>query len=408
MDKSINIENIVKQLLADTRFQECVINILSELLAKAAEPQEASNTVQIAQPKVEKQEKVMPEKDWSKASPNALRAAHYYYTTRNRPVPAGLNDALVKTFDTYNPETQKFMGRVKGTKSKPATPAPVKKEKVATTKAKTIDKIDLSKLSNHGLSMVISHRRRAGRPIEPELLAEQERRKQERAAESKAKVAEPIVEKPVVHDKPITQIAEKGLSAKPVANKSEKDDLLNEYRLYKKSKREITPELNARLATAFPDLYDSVNQVFTGRIPNKAESQSCATELHVQLKMVKMTLTDVYNDVIVNGRTILKNHANTELRPLLDGTMLGVYGVITGSKEYPERPLWMIFNTNLEPNRFVSRDKFSGYCTYIKSVVEMPTVVRATCSNKCDILLDKEKYTRLANGRRFIIDEKTK
>lgn len=128
------------------------------------------------------------------------------------------------------------------------------------------------------------------------------------------------------------------------------------------------------------------------------------TKLSVTLKLVKQSLTDAFYDVYINGQKILRNHANTELKLFGDGTLLAIYGIVTTDKNLPQRPLWLVYNTDLVANKWAGRDKISGYRIYTKYISPTPTGVSIVLSNRMTILLETEKLKRLAGLTRFEIE----
>jgi len=210
-----------------------------------------------------------------------------------------------------------------------------------------------------------------------------------------------------------------------IINWTEKSDIVlrRAYQQRAKTANGIDDALNAELARRFPDKYDPATRTFikkpkTHNIGTKNVTKSAIAtlppaktttqtekpaQLSVTLKPVKQSLDATYNNVYVNGRLILRNHANTELKLFGDGTLLGVYGIVTTDKDLPQRPLWMVYDTNLVPNKWSGRDKCSGYSIYAKTVLSTPTGVNLTLSNRCMVLLDNEKLKRLAGMTRFEI-----
>ncbi len=88
---------------------------------------------------------------------------------------------------------------------------------------------------------------------------------------------------------------------------------------------------------------------------------------------------------------------------------MGVHGIVTDDPGLPARPVWMVYNTDLVPNKWVGKDKFSGYNVYVSKIGEGADVLRLIASNRAQILLELEKYQKLAAGRIFAIkEEKTK
>lgn len=323
----------------------------------------------------------------------SLRRSYAYLKSQGKEIPAELNAELAKRFSRYDPTTQQF------------------------------GEIDYTKSNNNSLRTMYSYRKRNNKIIPAKLNAELAKRFPNYDPEKQQFVETPLEKTdiaPTVAHKATEQTAPKApetpVVATKAANTSKKtievsdQTLMNAYNMRRRACRAIGPELNAKLAERFPN-YDPINQVFINeekRTVKKPAKPAEPVELHVKLKERKLTLHEAYYDVIVNGQTILANHVTSKLCTYMDGALLAVHGIVTGDPTYPQKPIWLIFDTKLQPNRFVSRDKISGYRTYISSLQETSFDLRAMCSNKATVILSPEKYKRIANGARFIIEEKTK
>ncbi len=224
--------------------------------------------------------------------------------------------------------------------------------------------------------------------------------------------------------------------AKEIDWNAKSDNTLRVMYAYRKKRgMPIEPELHETLVARFPG-YDAEQKIFTGRggrkksntaktanipqeskptrhikksavatlPPAKADVVEKPTHLTVTLKPIKQSLEATYNNVYVNGQLILRNHANTELKLFGDGTLLGVYGIVTNDKDLPQRPLWIIYNTNLVANKWAGHDKYSGYSIYVKQILPTSTGINLTLSDKRIILLDNEKLKRMAAATRFEIE----
>jgi len=289
------------------------------------------------------------------------------------------------------------------TVAKPVTPKPKKV-------------IDWSKSSKAALRGAYAYRKKHTLEIEPELNAILAARFPGYDAEQK------IFTGRGGRRKSGTNIAPKKVR---IINWSEKSDaiLRKAHKHRVKTANGIDDALNAELARRFPGEYDATTRTFIKKpkthnfVTKNVKKSAIATlppaktttqtekpaQFSVTLEPVKLTLDATYNNVYVNGQLILRNHANTELKIFGDGTLLGVYGIVTTDKDLPQRPLWILYDTNLIPNKWTGRDKWSGYSVYIKYIAPTSNGISLTLSNRCMILLDNEKLKRMAGMTRFEI-----
>ena len=220
-----------------------------------------------------------------------------------------------------------------------------------------------------------------------------------------------------------------------IINWAEKsDDILRKAYKHRQNTG-IDDALNAELAARFPTEYDASTRKFVKKnnvhnVTTKGAQKSTTTTvvhrpvqatttvaktkpveqpttLTVTTKLVKQSLDSAFYNVYVNGKKILRNHANTKLKLFGDGTLLGVYGIVTNDKNLPQRPLWLIYETNLVQKKFSGHDKITKYDIYAKSVYDTPTGVNITLSTTGNqtLLLETEKLKRIAGLTRFEIEQ---
>ncbi len=331
-------------------------------------------------------------KDWGKRSNSALRQAFYFYKKRGRALPDGLHAELTRRFPGYNPETQRFNKTV------------IRKDD---------GQRDWTRATDKTLRIMHYYYNKRGNGIPDELNAELGRRfagydmtthtfgnKRARATTAKApqtNPAQPTVVTRAAPSKPVAPVKQPTVE-RDAGKKSETPVVA--------PVRPVVPErVAAKPVDAAPVLKPAVIQ----KTAKPKPAARPTIELSVTLKPVKMTLQGTYNDVYINGKRVLHNHVDTELKTFLGGTILGVHGIVTDDPGLPARPVWMVYNTDLVPNKWVGKDKFSGYNVYVSKIGEGADVLRLIASNRAQILLELEKYQKLAAGRVFkITEEKTK
>ncbi len=358
--------------------------------------------------KPEQPAKAKPIIDWTAKSDATLRAAYAYRKKHNLAIEPELNDILANRFHGYDSEQQIFTGR----RQKQPTTSIEKPEQPA--KAKPI--IDWTAKSDATLRAAYTYRKKHNLAIEPEL-------------------NDILADRFAGYDAEKMQFMGRKVKQKPkkvrVINWAEKtDDILRQaYKHRCNTPDGIDDELNVELALRFPDEYDQTTRTFlkkpkiqqnsgTKQVQKSANSiqrpttattaakpkATTPTTLTVTLKLVKQSLDATYNNVYVNGNLILRNHANTKLEILGDGTLLAVHGIVTDNKNLPQRPLIMIYDTNLVANKWAGRDKIAGYDIYAKYINPTADGLNVTLSNKCTIILNNERLKRLAGITRFEIE----
>ena len=145
----------------------------------------------------------------------------------------------------------------------------------------------------------------------------------------------------------------------------------------------------------------------TPSVPKKATTDT--NQLSVTLEPVKTTLEGTYNNVYVNGKKILSNHFGTEIKLLMDNTILAIHGIVTDNHELPQTPIWQIYGPDLRSRISLHKQKFSGYNIHAKSVKETAEGLRIELSNRCSCLLKTERLLKEAGSKRFFIkDEHTR
>ncbi len=125
--------------------------------------------------------------------------------------------------------------------------------------------------------------------------------------------------------------------------------------------------------------------------------------LSVTVEPVKRTLDGTYNNVYVNGQLILKGNINTEVVTFLDGTILGVHGIVTNDQKMPSRPVWQVFNPDLQARTFAQMNMYSQTRVYIANVSESPNGLRLGLSNNSSVVIDAVSAHARAKKRRFQI-----
>lgn len=335
--------------------------------------------------------------DWTQSSDNTLRSMYYYYRKKDGVISDALNAELARRFPSYNAGAQAFERQTTA-----------EKQPRATQVAK-----DWGKRSNSALRQAFYFYQKRGRAIPDGLNAELVQRfptysadtqtfgnKRARATTAKApqtNPAQPTVVTRAAPSKPVAPVKQPTVE-RDAGKKSETPVVA--------PVRPVVPErVAAKPVDAAPVLKPAVVQ----KTAQPKPAARPTIELSVTLKPVKMTLQGTYNDVYINGKRVLHNHVDTELKTFLGGTFLGVHGIVTDDPGLPARPVWMVYNTDLIPNKWVGKDKFSGYNVYVTKIVESADVLRLFASNRAQILLELEKYQKLAAGRIFAIkEEKTK
>lgn len=145
----------------------------------------------------------------------------------------------------------------------------------------------------------------------------------------------------------------------------------------------------------------------TPSVPKKATTDT--NQLSVTLEPVKTTLEGTYNNVYVNDKKILSNHFGTEIKLLMDNTILAIHGIVTDNHELPRTPIWQIYDPDLRSHIPLRKQKFSGYNIHAKSVKETAEGLQIELSNRCSCLLKTERLLKEAGSKRFFIkDEHTR
>lgn len=147
--------------------------------------------------------------------------------------------------------------------------------------------------------------------------------------------------------------------------------------------------------------------------PEKAPEQAAATApaktekpapLSVKLKLSKQSLDTAFYDVYINGKKILHNHADTELKLFADGTLLGIHGIVTKNKHLPQRPLWLIYKTDMTNLKWPGHTRFTNYSIYVQQINESESKINLSLSDKSIRMLKIELLKRQAGPTRFEIE----
>lgn len=145
------------------------------------------------------------------------------------------------------------------------------------------------------------------------------------------------------------------------------------------------------------------------KTPTVIEQQLTYKDMVVSVEPKKTTLEGCYNDVYVNGKKLLTNHVDTELRLLADNTLLAIHGIVTDNKRFSTIPAWLVYDTELNLRLPDKKLSFSKYNVVALGVYETPSDVRLDLNDKTKVFLSKKRMQKIAEGKRFVIEkQKTK
>ena len=129
--------------------------------------------------------------------------------------------------------------------------------------------------------------------------------------------------------------------------------------------------------------------------------------LRITVKPVRTTLQGTYNNIMVNGRKILSNHFDSEIKLFSDDTILAIRGIVTDDKSLPETVQWRVYYADLSSAVPSIKQSFSSYNAHAHAVHQMPDGgIRIDMSNRSSIFPKVDRIRKIANGRRFVLDEK--
>lgn len=362
--------------------------------------------------------------DWSKSSDMCLRITFIRRQKDNKAIENELNEELAKRFQTYDPIKREFVKKSdstlalnKETHKTTLTTEATKEESKAKTETDKQKKrkitTDWSKSSDNSLRVAFARRQKSNRPIEDDLNEELAKR---------FKTYDPV---------------NKTFPGKEPRDwtKASADELRNAVKSRKRSKKTIEDDLNAELAKRFPT-YSAEKRAFIGRMPRrvkrptissvvykkapvlqivpeqkpvpeqKTEENNTKTKIKITTKFVKYDLdgNTTYNDVYINGKRVLKNHINTEIKLFFDDTLLAIHGIVTDNKNYPLSPVWLLYDTNLKKLIPENKQTFNNYFSVARNIFIMPDgkTLRADLDfRNTSYLYTKEKLKRIANGKYF-------
>ena len=129
--------------------------------------------------------------------------------------------------------------------------------------------------------------------------------------------------------------------------------------------------------------------------------------LRITVKPVRTTLQGTYNNIMVNGRKILSNHFDSEIKLLSDDTVLAIRGIVTDDKSLPETMQWRVYYADLTSAVPSVKQSYSSYNAHARAVHQMPDGgIRIDMSNRSSVFPKVDRIRKIANGRRFVLDEK--
>lgn len=350
--------------------------------------------------------------DWSKSSDACLRNLCYSRKYNNKPIDDDLNAELAKRFPKYDPIKREFVK--KSNKASGSASNKESKTRFRTSKPKTYRRTtDWSKSSDNSLRVVFTRRKKGNKPIEDDLNEELAKR---------FETYDPV-------NRTFPTKAPKNWSTASDA------ELRNALQRRNRSHKQIEDDLNAELAKRFPT-YSAERRTFIGRMPRrkkrptissvvykkapvlqivpeqktvseqKTEENDVKTKIKITTKFVKYDLDGkaTYNDVYINGKRVLKNHINTEIKLFFDDTLLAIHGIVTDHKNYPLSPVWLLYDTNLKKLIPENKQTFNNYFSVARNIFIMPDgkTLRADLDfRNTSYLYMKEKLKRIANGKYF-------
>ena len=138
--------------------------------------------------------------------------------------------------------------------------------------------------------------------------------------------------------------------------------------------------------------------------PEKNAEQN-TNYMMVDVKPGKTTLNGLYNDVYINGKRMFHNHVNTTVKLFCDDTIVAIHGIITDNNNYPQAPIWMVYDTNMKLRIPTQRHAFSKYYIQGKRVAETDNALCIVLSNGANAYLETERMKKLAGPRRFKLEK---
>ena len=364
-------------------------NLINHLLGKL------SSTPQIKESKSENQN-VKEEKqetktfiDWSKSSANSIKTAYYRRKRESLPIEDSLNEELAKRFPNYNAEKRTFGKNAKRKNT------------------------NWSNSSKDSLRNIYYSKKKAGKPIEDSLNEELAKRFDNYDKEQKAFTPRQKSKKDwcKYSDMGLRNIYNKQKKEGLEIEDSLNEELAKRFKKYDSETRTFVKQKDlAQKAKENIDNHDSKNA--TVIIPSahtvealpKTEKEQYQ-KIIVEIKPIKMTLEGTYNDVFVNGRKILKNHINTEVQLFCEDTILGIHGIISGNKYYPESPIWLIYDANIQQRPPEQKNIITKHNILVKKIYNYPEEIRLELDNRAIVILKNEKMKKIAELRRFVLDK---
>ncbi len=375
---------------------------------------------------------------WKKSTDIALRAAVGYRKGHNLPIEPELEHELIKRFPGYDAKTQMFTG--KGGRRfcktgfyrlsdivlrnmfyyrkrhalsiEPELEQELVKRfpgydaKTHSFVAKKVRVVDWSTRSNEALRTMFYYRKKHGLPIEPDL--EQELIKRFPGYDAKTKT---FGRRP---PKKINWAKLKDTSLRVLFGRRKSQGL------------PIEPDLEQELIKRFPG-YDVKTKTFIGQLGKKKKEvksdnvvtrnveHPSATEKTIEYQPEENSLVvsvraaakrPGYNNIYVNGNRILAHHKNTEIKIMFDGALLGVRGIFSSDYNFPDAPVWQVYDTQLQPKIvFGNGQKYGGYSPFSRNIYENQAGLRIDLSNRAQWFFKADAIRRNAMGRKFVMEK---
>lgn len=355
----LNLTNIIKQVLSDPRVVDIATKVLSEILQTAEHVDENADTQTVeqsaSQPTVRPitpQKKTQKVVDWDSKTKPQLYAAYHYRKKNNIPFEPEFEAALIKRLPGYNPETKLFTGR-NGKRKKESDNTDIQTGATTTQPENKERVINWDEKSDKILWQAYEHRKATG--IDDRLHATLTRRF------------------PNEYD-PATRTRIKKVKTHDFGTK--------------KPKESASPAIQRR---AVPPV-------------KKDASSKNPTRLFVKLKLTKQSLNTAFYDVYINGKKILHNHADTEVKLFADGTLLGIHGTVTNNGKLPQRPLWLIYKTDTSLLKWPGYTTLTKYDIYVRNIGASESNINLALSDNSFRQLPIERVKQQAGLKRFEIE----
>lgn len=123
----------------------------------------------------------------------------------------------------------------------------------------------------------------------------------------------------------------------------------------------------------------------------------------VTVERVKIAPGGIYNDIFINGEKFIRQHINTKIEFFCEDTILAIHGVVENNPNYPAKPMWLIYDTDLKLKLPQIKHVVSKYNVQATNVWKSGDDLRVDMTNKSTMFLETEQMKKIAKGRRFVL-----